>query len=162
MKFFVKDFCEIVLARVVMFSMQVDNDVLYCGIANQPSPGYSSLYLSDFLSFNDEIFVKDFCETVQARVVIFGMQVDNDILYRGIVNQPSPAYSFLYLSISFFFLHFSSKISPQLYRIETSNLVYGFTTTSCDMGWKMDILLFVLPCIFFLSTFFVKDTSHML
>ena len=42
-----------------------------------------------------KFFVKDFCETVQARVVIFGMQVDNDVLYRGIANQPSPAYSFL-------------------------------------------------------------------
>ena len=76
--------------------------MLYCGIANQPSPAYSSLYLSNFLSFhtlNDEIFfVKDFCETVQARVVIFGEQVDNDVLYGGIANQPSPAYSSLYLS----------------------------------------------------------------
>ena len=66
MKFFVKDFCETVQARVVIFGMQVDNDVLYRGIANQPSPAYSSLYLSDFLSFhtlNDEIFVKDFSET---------------------------------------------------------------------------------------------------
>ena len=102
MKFFVKDFCETVQARVVIFGMQLDNDVLYCGIANQPSPAYSSLYLSDFLSFhtlNDEIFVKDFSETVQARVVIFGMQVDNDVLYLGIVNQPSLGYSSLYLSI---------------------------------------------------------------
>ena len=46
-------------ARVVIFGKQVDNDVLYCGIANQPSPAYSSLYLSNFLSFhtsNNEIF----------------------------------------------------------------------------------------------------------
>ena len=102
MKFFVKDFCEIVQARVFIFAMQVDNDVLYRGIANQPSPAYSSLYVSDFLSFhtlNDEIFVKDFCETVEARVIIFGIQVDNDVLYRGIANQPTPAYSSLYLSI---------------------------------------------------------------
>ena len=102
MKFFVKDFCETVQARVVIFGMQVDNDVLYGGIANQPSPAYSSLYLSDFLSFhtlNNEIFVKDFSETVQARVFIFGMQVDNDVLYCGIANQPTPAYSSLYLSI---------------------------------------------------------------
>ena len=101
MKYFVKDFCEIVQARVVIFSMQVSNDVLYRGIANQPTPAYSSLYLSNFLSFhtlNDEIFVKDFSETVQARVFIFGMQVDNDVLYCGIANQPSPAYSSLYLS----------------------------------------------------------------
>ena len=102
MKFFVKDFCETKQARVFIFGMQVDNDVLYRGIANQPTPAYSSLYLSDFLSFhtwNDEIFVKDFCETMQARVFIFGMQVDNDVLYRGIANQPTPAYSSLYLSI---------------------------------------------------------------
>ena len=63
MKFFVKDFCETVQARVVIFGMQVDNDVVYRGIANQPSPAYSSLYLSSFLSFhtlNDEIFRQRF------------------------------------------------------------------------------------------------------
>ena len=50
-----------------------------------------------------KFFVKDFCETVQARVVIFGMQVDNDVLYRGIANQPSPAYSFpVFVQFSFF------------------------------------------------------------
>ena len=63
MKFFVKDFCETMQARVVIFGMQVDNDVLYRGIANQPSPAYSSMYLSNFLSFhtmNDEIFCQRF------------------------------------------------------------------------------------------------------
>ena len=63
MKFFVKDFCKTVQARVFIFGMQVRNDVLYRGIANQPSPAYSSLYLSNFLSFhtlNDEIFRQRF------------------------------------------------------------------------------------------------------
>ena len=63
MKFFVKDFCETVEARVVIFGMQVDNDVLYRGIADQPSHAYSSLYLSNCLSFhtlNDEIFCQRF------------------------------------------------------------------------------------------------------
>ena len=63
MKFFVKDFSETVQARVVIFGMQVDNDVLYRGIANQSSPAYSSLYLSNFLSFytfDDEIFRQRF------------------------------------------------------------------------------------------------------
>ena len=57
MKFFVKDFCETMQARVIIFGMQVDKDVLYCGIA------YSSLHLSDFLSFhtlNVEIFFQRF------------------------------------------------------------------------------------------------------
>ena len=61
-----------------------------------------------------------------------------------------------------FYLDFSSKISPQLFKIETSNLVYRFTTTSCIVGLKMGFLLFVLPCVysfFFLSRFFVKDIS---
>ena len=63
MKFFVKDLFETMQVRVVIFGMQVDNDVLYCGIANQPSPAYSSLYLSNFLSFhtlNDGIFRQRF------------------------------------------------------------------------------------------------------
>ena len=101
MKFVVKDFCESMQARVVIFGKQVDNDELYRGIANRPSPAYSSLYLSNFLSFhtlNDEIFVKYFCETVQARVVIFDLQVDNDVLYHEIANQPPYAYSSRYLS----------------------------------------------------------------
>ena len=63
MKFFVKDFSETVQARVVIFGRLVDYDVLYRGIANQPSPAYSSLYLSNCLSFhtlNDEIFRQRF------------------------------------------------------------------------------------------------------
>ena len=63
MKFFVKDFCETVQARIIIFGEQVDNDVLYRGIANQPSPAYSSLYLSNFLSFhtlNNEFFRQRF------------------------------------------------------------------------------------------------------
>ena len=100
MKFYVKDFCETVQARVVIFGVQVDNDVLYHGIVNQPSPAYSSVYLSNFLSFHTlmKIFVKNFCESVRAGVFIFGMQVDNDVLYHGIANQLPPAYSSLYLS----------------------------------------------------------------
>ena len=62
--------------------------MMYCivGFVNQPSPAYSSLHLSDFLSFhtlNNEIFRQRFL-CVHARVVIFGEQVDNDVLYRGI------------------------------------------------------------------------------
>ena len=63
MKYFVKDFCETVQARVVIFGVHVDNDVFYRGNANQPSPAYSSPYLSNFLSFhtlNDEIFRQRF------------------------------------------------------------------------------------------------------
>ena len=63
MKFFVKNFRETLQARVVIFGKQVDNDALYRWIANHPSPAYSSLYLSNFLSFhilNNEIFRQRF------------------------------------------------------------------------------------------------------
>ena len=63
MKFFVKDFCETMQAREVIIGEQVDNDVLYYGIVNVPTPAYSSLYLSNFLYFhtlNDEIFHERF------------------------------------------------------------------------------------------------------
>ena len=64
MKFFVKDFCETVQDRIVIFGLQSVNDALYHGIVNQPSHLFSSLYISlDFLSFhtlNDEIFRQRF------------------------------------------------------------------------------------------------------
>ena len=82
MKCFVKNFCENVQARVVIFGKQVDNDVLHSGIANQPSHVYSFPYLSDFLSFHT--FVKDFCETMQAKEVVFYMLDDIHVLYSGI------------------------------------------------------------------------------
>ena len=34
-------------------------------------------------------FVQGFCGTLQFKVVILGMQVDDDVLYFGIENQPS-------------------------------------------------------------------------
>ena len=100
MKVFVKDFCETVQARVVIFGMQVDNDILYGGIVNQPSHVYSSLYLSIFFLsvLLIMIFCKDFSETVQAGVVIICMQNDNDVLYCGIAIQLFHAYSSQYLS----------------------------------------------------------------
>ena len=48
-----------------------------------------------------KFFDKDCCKAVQARVVIFGKQVDNDVLYRWIAKQPSRAYSSLFCPIFF-------------------------------------------------------------
>ena len=90
MKIFVKDFCETVCKLKKSFGMQVDDNMLYRDIGNQPSAAYSSLYMPDFLSFpslNNKLFIKDFYEIFRARVVIFGMLVVNGILYCGIANQ---------------------------------------------------------------------------
>ena len=50
--------CICLIFFLSIFAMQVDNAVSYRGIAIQPSPAYSSVYLSNFVSFhtlNDEI-----------------------------------------------------------------------------------------------------------
>ena len=58
---------------------------------------------------------------------------------------------------------FLSKISPQPFKIETSNLVYWFKTTGNNMGLKMDIFLFVVPCIFLsLYIFHLRYQPHAL
>ena len=82
MKFFLKDFSTTMQGRILIFGMQVDDDLLYRGVGNKLSPAYSSLYLSKFLfihTFKNEIFRQDFSRTSQARVHIFGMQVDDDL-----------------------------------------------------------------------------------
>ena len=89
MTFFDKDFSRITQARMLIFGMYVDDDLLYRGIGNQPSSAYSSLYLSNFLSSilsRMKFFVKVFSRTIQARVLIFGVQVDEELLSRGIEN----------------------------------------------------------------------------
>ena len=49
---------------------------------------------------------------------------------------------FIHFSFS---LHFLSKVSPQLYRIGSSYLVYGITMTSCIVGRITVFVLFVFP-----------------
>ena len=105
-----------------------------------------------------KIFVKDFYETVQARKVIFGMQIDNDILYRGIANQPSHAYSSLYLSniLSFHILKmkFFVKDFCETVQVEYSCLVGRLIMMYCIVGLQTSLLMLILLCIcpiFFLS-----------
>ena len=111
--------------------------------------------------FLSKFFVKDISTTFKDRNFIFDIQVHNHKLYRGIENGPSPVCSSLCFFVSFS-PDFSSKISPQPFKIKTLNLVYRFITTSCIVELKMGLLLYVLPRIysfFFLSRFFFKDIS---
>ena len=98
-----------------------------------------------------KFFAKVISTTVKDRNFIFGIQVYNHKLYRGIENGPSHICSSFYLFLFLSFPDFSSKISPQPFKIETSNLVYRFTTTNCIVGLKMGLLLFVLLYICFFS-----------
>ena len=159
-KFFVKDISTTVLDRNFIFGIQVHNDKLYCGIVNGHSPICSSLCLSLFLSF--QIF--------RQRYLHNHLRYKLQIWYTGPQGQVvswdcqwALSYLFFLLFVPFsFFPNFSSKVSPQPFKIETSYLGYRFTTTSCIVGLKVGLLLFVLLFIcsfFFLSTSFVKDIS---
>ena len=119
---------------------------------------FSYLFFAIFCSFFflSGFFVRDISTTVSNRNFKFGIEVRNK-LYCEIANRHSPICSSLPFS---FCPDFSSKISPQPFKIETSNLVYRFTMTSCILESKMGLLQFVLPyiCSFFcLSRFFVKE-----
>ena len=60
-----------------------------------------------------KFFVKDFSATVPTRMDIFGMQVGDDLLYRGIENQPSPAYFPLFFSRFLSFHSYNKEILRQ-------------------------------------------------
>ena len=133
MKYFVKDFSTSVLARILVFGMQVDDDLLYPGIGNQPSPVYFSLYLSNFLSNHTlmtDIFIKDFSTIMHTRMLIFGMQIGDDLFYHEIGNHISTVYSSCICP--FFFpsllriMRFLTQISPQPCKLDLLYLLYWF------------------------------------
>ena len=146
--------------RVVIFGMQVDNDVLHRGIANRPSHAYSSLYLSDFLSFhtlNNEVFRQRFLWTW---VIIFGMQVDNDVLYCEIGF--SCLFLPVYVRFSFFpyfeWWNVSSKISVKLCKLELSYLLCRLTMMYYIVWLRTSLPMLNLLCIcpiFFLSILWI-------
>ena len=78
------------------------------------------------------------------------MLINNDLLHRGFENQLSPVYSSLSLSL-FLSLHFSTKVSSHLYKIESSYLVYKITR---QVGlWDREPALFCLILSVFVHFF---------
>ena len=113
-----RDISTTVSDRNFKFGIQVQNDKLHRGIKNGPSPICFSLCFF-FLSL--QIFRQRYLHTFKDRNFKFGIEVRNDKLHRGIANGHSSICTSVYL---FFFLSlqiFWSKISPQPFKIETSN-----------------------------------------
>ena len=175
MKFFVKDFSTTMQARMLIFGTQADDGLFYRGIENQPSPAYSSLHLSTFLSFHTltyEIFHQRFLHnhaSWKAHIWYAGwwrlvVSWDWEPVFSGLFFPAFVLFSFL----SYFEeWNFSSKISQQPFKLECSYLVCRLMTTCCIVGLRTSLLLPILPCIcplFFPSIlwrmkFFVKDFS---
>ena len=87
-----------------------------------------------------------------------GIHMDNELLYYGIENQTPCSYSSLYLSI---FLSckakFVSLFSPELCKLESSNVVYIYRMSDCMMGWRLRVMALIF---LFLSIFLSFPILH--
>ena len=72
-----------------------------------------------------KICVGVFSGIFKARMLKLGIHMDNELLYCSIENRTSCFYSSLYLSIFLSFrFQFVSQFSPELCKLESSNMVY--------------------------------------
>ena len=77
--------------------------------------------------------------------------MDNDLLYCGIENQPPCSYSSLYLPIFLSFMtKFVSQFSPELCKLESSNMVYICKMSDCIVGLRLKVMarIFLFLSIF--------------
>ena len=157
MKFFVKDFSTTMQARVVIFVMQVDDDILYRGIENQSfsclfSPCICPIFFRSLL-WIIKFFIKAFFTTIQARLVIFGIKVDDDMLYLW---DWEPAFSCLFFPVFVQFSFFPYFGIMKFYVKDFSTtmqarvVIFGMQVDDdmyCIVGLRTSLLLFILPCI---------------
>ena len=105
-----------------------------------------------------KICVRVFSGTFKARMLKLSIHMDNELLYFGIENQTPCSYSSLYLSI---FLSFKAKFvslfSPELCKLESSNMVYICRMSDCIDGWRLRVMDFIFQ---FLSIFLSFPILH--
>ena len=106
------------------------------------------------LALKKKFYVGVFSGTYKARMLKLGIHMDNDLLYCGIENQTPCSYSSLYLSS---FLSFKAKFvslfSPELCKLESSNMVYIRRMSYCIMGLRLRVMAFVFLFLSILSFF---------
>ena len=72
-----------------------------------------------------KVCVRPFSGIFKARMLKLGIHMDNELLYCEIENRTPYSYSSLYLSIFLSFkAKFVSHFSPELCKLESSNMVY--------------------------------------
>ena len=72
-----------------------------------------------------KIYVGVFSGTFKARMLKLDIHMANELFYDGIENQTPCFYSSLFLSIFLSFeAKFVSQFSPELCKLESSNMVY--------------------------------------
>ena len=92
-----------------------------------------------------KIYVGVLSETLKATMLKLGVHMDNKLLYCLIENQTCCSYSSLYLSI---FLSFQPKFvlqfSQELYKVESSNMVYICRMSDCIVGLRLRVMALIL------------------
>ena len=105
-----------------------------------------------------KICVRVFSEIFKATMLKLGIHVDNELLYYGIENRTPCFYSSLYLSI---FLSFKAKFvslfSPELCKLESSNMLYICRMSDCIVGLRLRVMA---PIFLFLSVFLSFPILH--
>ena len=85
--------------------------------------------------------------------------MDNELLYCGIENRTPWSYCSLYLSIFLSFKAlFVSQFSPELCKLESSNMVYICRMSKCIVGLRLRVMALIF--LFFIHfSFFPQTTS---
>ena len=100
-----------------------------------------------------------FSGTNLARILKLGIHMDNELMYYGIENRTPCSYFSLYLSIFLSFnAKFVSQFSPELCKLESSNMVYICRMSDCIVGLRLRVMALIF--LFFIHfTFFPQTTS---
>ena len=116
---------------------------------------FSIFHLFFFLSLYNMLTLKNcvgvFSVTFKAIMLKLGIHMDNELLYCGIENRTPCFYFSLYLFIFLSFkVEFVSQFSPELCKLESSNMIYICRMSDCIVGLRLRVMALIF---LFLSIF---------
>ena len=101
-----------------------------------------------------KICVGVFSGIVEARMLKLGIHMDNQFLYCSIENGTPCSYSSLYLSIFLSFkAKFVSQFSLELYKLESTNMVYICRMSDCIVGLRLRVMAHIFLFLFIFLSF---------
>ena len=121
------------------------------------------LFISIFLTFpvlhvNNKNCVGSVSGIFKARMLKLGIHMDNGLLCYGIEIRTPCSYSSLYLSIFLSFTaKFVSQFSPELCRLESSNVVYICRMCDCIVRLRLRVIALIF---LFISIFLTFPVLH--
>ena len=120
---------------------------------------FSSIFLSfPKLQVNIKSSCQSFLKNSKARMLKLCIHMDKELLYCGIENRTPCSYSSLYLSIFLSFMaKYVSQFSPELCKLESSNLVNICRMSDCNVGLRLRVIPFIF---LFLSIFLSFPILH--